>query len=111
MQQENGKRCNGPTVCGESKNRPGETRRRRQGWSNSFQILNAALYNRVLHSIIQGEECNCRVVSVRCEGSSIDDSVPGVPSATGQARSKSIWTPQSTRKRRVLNHRKRTVLV
>ena len=70
-------------MCGEGKNRPGETRRRRQGWSNSFQILNAALYNRVLHSIIQGEECNCRVVSVRREGGSIDDSVSGVPPATG----------------------------
>ena len=45
------------------------------------KILNAALHNRVLSSITQGQKCNCRIVRVRCKGSSIDDSVPGVPSS------------------------------
>ena len=61
-----GKRRNWPTVCGESKNRPGETRRRRQGWKHSFQILNAALYNRVLHDHSRrGVQLPCRQRALR----------------------------------------------
>jgi hypothetical protein len=47
-----------------------------------LQVLRGALYKRVLSPIDQGQERNCRVISMRRNGSSVDDAVSGVPSSS-----------------------------
>ena len=74
------KRSNRPAVSGKRKDCPAETPWCGKSRGDTFQILNAVLHNRVLSSIAQGQECNCRIVRMWCKGSSIDDAVPGIPS-------------------------------
>src|SRR5271167_3457207 len=75
------KRSNRPVVSGKREDCPAETPWCGKSRGDTCQILNAVLHNRVLCSVTQGQEHNCRIVRVRCKGSSIDDSVPGVPAA------------------------------
>ena len=75
------KRSNRPAVRGKRKDCPAETPWCGKSRGETFQILNAVLHNRVLSSISQGQQCNGRIVRMRCKGGSIDDSVPGVPSS------------------------------
>ena len=75
------KRSNRPVVRGKRENCPAKTPRCGKSRGETFQILNAGLHNRVLSSITQGQQCDGRIVRMRCKGSSIDDSIPGVPSS------------------------------
>ena len=52
--QRSEKRYHRPTMSGKREDCPGQAPRSCQGWSSAFQPLHAALYNRILCSIIQG---------------------------------------------------------
>src|SRR5208283_2398140 len=75
------KQSNRPAVSGEREDRPRQTPWCRKSWANSLQVVDGALHNRFLRSITHRQQRDRRIVSVRCKGGPIDDSVPGIPSS------------------------------
>src|SRR5215469_2140876 len=70
-------------MCGERKNRPRKTPGRCKGRSGAFKIGDRSLYNWLLGSITECQECESRVIGVRCKSGSVDDAISSVPSSTG----------------------------
>jgi len=69
-------------MSGKREDCPGEAPRSCQGWSSAFQPLHAALYNRILPSITQGQKRNGRIVRVRCKWGPVDNAITGIPPST-----------------------------
>lgn len=76
-------RSNGSMVTGEREDRPRQTPRRSQSCGNTFQVVDPRLNDIVVGLIAKREESDRRVVSVRSNGLSIDDTVARVPSSSG----------------------------
>src|SRR5215469_16524443 len=76
-------RSNRPAICGEGENCPRKAPRGSKGQSGAFKVGDRSLYNWFLWSITECQECDCRVIGVRCNGGSIDDAIPSIPSAAG----------------------------
>jgi len=74
---------NRPVVCGEGKNRPRETPGRCEIRTSAFKVVDRALHHWVLWPITECQKRDRRVVRVRSNGGSVDDTVSRIPSATG----------------------------